>query len=199
MFRTDVLGAGPSMDWRSGMDTPHRFHGLSALCPASAGCMEHHGHAKQMQMVARSEEGKLVLQIRDFLPPDCSDRVEACLLDVPGVRAASLNPMMGTVTVTLAPEGSSDAVVQRLRELGVECGARPSTVQIAEAEHRSHATGRPAEHNHNAMMEQEMRRRVFRGLLPPPPLLLLSPPVQSWAGFRLPDILGLNAVLVVLA
>ena len=54
--------------------------------------MEHHGHAKQMPMVARSEKGKLVLQIHDFLPPDCSDRVEARLLDVPGVRAASLNP-----------------------------------------------------------------------------------------------------------
>src|SRR3989454_10075748 len=124
--------------------------------------MEHPGHAKQMPMVARSEEGKLVMQIRDFLPPDCSDRVEARLLDVPGVRAASLNPMMGTVTVTLAPEGSSEAVVQRLREIGVGCGARPSTGQIAEAEHRAHATGRPAGHNHNSMVAQEVARRVPR-------------------------------------
>src|SRR2546426_12742318 len=115
------------MDWRSGMDTPHRFHGLSALCPASAGCMEHHGHAKQMPTVARSEEGKLVLQIRDFLPPDCSDRVEARLLDAPGVRAASLNPMMGTVTVTLAPAGSSEAVVRCLPRSGAPARARPST------------------------------------------------------------------------
>src|SRR2546425_11290875 len=162
-----MLRAGPSMDWRSGMDTPHRFHGLSALCPASAGCMEHPGHAKQMPMVARSEEGKLVMQIRDFLPPDCSDRVEARLLDVPGVRAASLNPMMGTVTVTLAPEGSSEAVVQRPPEIGVECGARRSTVQIAEAEHPAHATGPPAEHDHNTMLEQGVRRRFLRVLLPP--------------------------------
>src|SRR5438093_5719000 len=151
-------GASPRMDWPSRVDTPHRFHGLSALCPASARCMEHHGHAKQMPMVARSEEGKLVMQIRDFLPPDCSDRVEARLLEVPGVRAASLNPMMGTVTVTLSPEGSSEAVVQRLREIGLECGARPSTVQIVAAEHRSHATGLPAVPDHNAIREQEMRR-----------------------------------------
>src|SRR5207245_10507493 len=96
-----VLGAGPSMDRPSGIDTPHRFHGLSALCPASAGCMEHHGHAEHKPTTARSEEGKLVLQIRDFLPPDCSDRVEARLPDVPGVRPASLNPMMGTVTVKI--------------------------------------------------------------------------------------------------
>src|SRR3989449_7962777 len=152
------------MEWPSGIDTPHRFHGLSALCPASAGCMEHHGHAKQMQMVARSEEGKLVLQIRDFLPPDCSDRVEARLLDVPGVRAASLNPMMGTVTVTLAPEGSSEAVVQRLPEIGGECGARPSTGQIAQAGHPAHATGPPAEDNPKSMIEPGMR---WRGLLRP--------------------------------
>src|SRR5256712_10385010 len=187
------------MDWPSRIDTPHRFHGLSALCPDSAGCMEHHGHAEHKPTTARSEEGKLVLQIRDFLPPDCSDRVEARLLDVPGVRAASLNPMMGTVTVTVAPEGSSEAVVQRLRELGVECGARPSTVQIAEAEHRAHATGRPAEHNHNAMMEQEMRRRFFVVLVLAIPVLILSPTIQSWTGFRLPDLSGLNFVLVVLA
>src|SRR2546428_13253949 len=128
-----VLGAGPSMDWPSGIDTPHRFHGLSALCPASAGCMEHHGHAKQMPMVARSEKGKLVLQIRDFLPPDCNDRVEARLLDVPGVRAASLNPMMGTVTATLSPEGSSEAVVASPPENRGRGGARPPTVQNRQA------------------------------------------------------------------
>src|SRR5438132_1998897 len=149
------------MDWPFGIDTPHRFHGLSALFPDSVGCMEHHGHAEHKPKAAESEEGKLVLQIRDFLPPDCSDRVEARLLDVPGVRAASLNPMMGTVTVTLAPGGSPEAVVRRLREIGLECGARPSTADIAKAEHEAHAEGRPAEHDHHAMMEQEMRRRFF--------------------------------------
>src|SRR2546422_4751585 len=140
-----MLRAGPSMDWPSGIDTPHRFHGLSALCPASAGCMEHHGHAKQMPMVARSEEGKLVLQIRDFLPPDCSDRLEARLIDVPGVRAASLNPMMGTVTVTLAPEGSSEAVVQRLRAIALACRPPPPAGQLPPGGRRAPPAGRPAE------------------------------------------------------
>src|SRR5256712_859043 len=161
--------------------------------------MEHHGHAEHMPIVARSAEGKLVLQIRDYLPPDCSDRVEARLLDVPSVRAVAVTPMMGRVTVTLAAEGSSEAVVQRLREIGVECGARPSTVQIAEAEHRANATGRPAEHNHNAMMEQEMRRRFLVVLGLAIPVLILSPTIQSWAGYRLPDLVGLNFVLVALA
>src|SRR5207244_830072 len=85
----------------------------------------------------RSEEGKLILQIHDFLPPDCSDGVEARLLNVSGVRAASLNPMTGIVTITLAPEGSSEAVVQRLRELGVEGGERPSTVKSAATARRA--------------------------------------------------------------
>lgn len=161
--------------------------------------MEHHGHAEHMPMAARSQEGKLVLQIRDFLPPDCSDRVEARLLEVPGVRAASLNPMTGTVTVTLAPEGSSEAVVQRLREIGVECGARASIGSIAAAEHRAHATGQPAEHDHHAMMEDEMRRRFLVVLGLAIPVLFLSPTIQSWAGFRLPNLPGLNLVLVILA
>src|SRR5437899_11182063 len=141
-----MLRAGPSMDWPSRIDTRHRFHGLSALCPASAGCMEHHGHAKQMPLVARSEKGKLVLQIRDFLPPDCSDRVEARLLDVAGVRAASLNPMMGTGTVTVAAERASEGGVQRLRRVGLERRARPWPVESDQAEHRPHWTARPRGH-----------------------------------------------------
>src|SRR3989441_2868486 len=145
--------------------------------------MEHHGHAEHLPTAPRSEEGKLILQIHDFLPTDCSDGVEARLLNVSGVRAASLNPMTGIVTITLAPEGSSEAVVQRLREIGVECGARPSTVQIAEAEHRAHATGRPAEHNHNAMMEQEMRRRVFLRPRLAIPLPIPLPPIPSLTRF----------------
>src|SRR5207245_3523230 len=139
-----------------------------------------------------SEKVKVVMQIRDFLPHDCKDRVEARLLDVPGVRAGSLNPMMGTVTVTLAPEGSSEAVVQRLREIGVECGARPSTVQIAEAEHRAHATGRPAEHDHNAMMEQEMRRRFLVVLVLAIPVLILWPTIPSGVGFGLLGFCGIH-------
>ena len=161
--------------------------------------MEHDGHADHLPTTARLEEGKLVLQIRDYLPPECSERIEARLLDVPGVRSASLNPMTGTVTVTLAPEGSSEAVVQRLREIGVECGARPSTVHIAEAEHHAHATGRPAGHDHHAMMERELRRRFLVVLILTIPVLILSPTIQSWAGFTLPDLPGLNLVLVLLA
>src|SRR5256712_502160 len=187
------------MDWPSRIDTPHRFHGLSALCQVSAGCMDHLGHVEHKPTTARSEEGKLVLQIRDFLPPDCSDRVEARLLDVPGVRAASLNPMTGTVTVSLAPDGSSEAVVQRLRTRGRFPGARPSTVQIAQAEHRAHAAGQPAEHDHHAMMEEEMRRRFLVVLGLAIPVLILSPTIQSWAGYRLPDIPGLSLLLVLLA
>src|SRR5438128_1687865 len=162
------------MDRPSGITKPHRFHGLSTLSPESAVRMEHHGHAEHTLTAPRSEEGKLVLQIHDFLPPDCSDRVEARLLDVPGVRAASLNPMTGMVTVTLAPDGSSEAVVQRLREIGVECGARHSTVQVAASEHRAHATGRLAEHDHHVMMEQEMRRRFLVVLGLAIPVLILS-------------------------
>src|SRR5256712_13272036 len=161
--------------------------------------MEHHGHAEHMPIVPRSGEGRPVLQIRGYLPPGCSDRVEARLLAVPSVRAVSLNRMTGTVPVPPAREGSPGAVAQRLREIGLECGARPSTVQIVAAEHRAHATGRPAEHDHNAMMEQEMRRRFLVVLGLAIPVLILSPTIQSWTGFRLPDLVGLNFVLVVLA
>src|SRR5256712_3138431 len=107
--------------------------------------------------------------------------------------------MTGAVTASLAPDGSSEAVVQRLREIGLECGARPSTVQIAQAEHRAHAAGQPAEHDHHAMMEEEMRRRFLVVLGLAIPVLILSPTIQSWAGYRLPDIPGLSLLLVLLA
>src|SRR5207245_11084178 len=104
--------------------------------------MEHHGHAEHLPTAPRSEEGKLILQIHDFLPPDCSDGVEARLLNVSGVRAASLSPMTGIVTITRTPEGSSEAVVQRLGQLALECGARPSTGTTAAPAHQAQPTAR---------------------------------------------------------
>src|SRR5207245_6474051 len=60
-------------------------------------------------------------------------------------------------------------------------------------------TGPRAVVDHDTMMEQELRRRFLVVLGLTMPVLILSPPIQSWAGFRLPDLLGLNLVLVVLA
>jgi Cu2+-exporting ATPase len=54
-------------------------------------------------------------------------------------------------------------------------------------------------HDHRGMMEQDLRRRFFVVLVLTIPVLALSPTIQSWAGYRLPNLPAANFVLAGLA
>jgi Cu2+-exporting ATPase len=54
-------------------------------------------------------------------------------------------------------------------------------------------------HDHRGMMEQDLRRRFFVVLVLTIPVLALSPTIQSWAGYRLPNLPAANFVLAALA
>ncbi len=159
--------------------------------------IEHRAHAESPSDTPI--ERTLALKIQDFLPPDCIAGIEDRLLEIPDVQSASLNHLTGELIVTVAAGTSPETVAERLRRIGYECGSRPSTTQLAHAEHRAHQTGQPAEHDHHAMMERDIRLRFFVVLAFTIPVLLLSPTIQSWAGFRLPDLPGDNLLLVILA
>jgi Cu2+-exporting ATPase len=160
--------------------------------------MEHHGHARPPP-VAQETDGRVVLQLKDFMSPDCACTVEDRVRDVAGVASAQLNPLTGELTVQLAPGTSPEAVAERLRACGYECGPRPTTTQMAHAEHAARAAGEAPEHDHHAMMERDMRRRFFVVLVVTIPVLLLSPTIQAWAGFALPAFAGSNLLLFLLA
>ncbi|HWM51010.1 MAG TPA: heavy metal translocating P-type ATPase, partial [Thermoplasmata archaeon] len=55
------------------------------------------------------------------------------------------------------------------------------------------------EHDHGSMMEQDFRRRFFVVLVLTIPVLVLSPTIQSWAGYRLPNVPAANLILAAFA
>lgn len=160
--------------------------------------MEHEGHTGH---AAASQTGsnRQVFLLRDFMPPDCSCAVEDKVMGVPGVESAHLNTLTGELSVLLGEGGTSGAVEERLRECGYECDPRPSSTQMAHEEHRAHAAKEPAEHDHHAVMEADMRRRFLVVLIFTAPVLLLSPTIQTWAGLPLLDFPGSRLLLFALA
>ncbi|MFQ5870979.1 MAG: heavy metal translocating P-type ATPase [Candidatus Geothermarchaeales archaeon] len=160
--------------------------------------MENHAH-EEHAAASQAKDGKFVLRLQDYMPPDCSCVVEDVLRHVPGVRSADLNTLTSELTVHVAPDASEEAVVRRLRECGYECGPQLPTEKMAQSEHAAHAAGKAPEHDHHAMMERDMRKRFFVVLVLTVPVLLLSPTIQSWLGFTLPTFVGSRILLFVLA
>jgi Cu2+-exporting ATPase len=150
-------------------------------------------------MAPEVSQEQLVLQVKDFMPPDCACQIEDKIRKVPGVRQAALNTLTGELSVWLAPEGSEKAVVQALRECRYECGARPTAPEMSHEEHRAHDAGEAAEHDHHARMEVDMRNRFLVVLVLTVPVLILSPTIQAWTGLQLPAFVGAELVLFSLA
>ncbi len=160
--------------------------------------MEHDYHEGHGEM-AGVDQGRLTLQIRDFMSPDCSCQIEDRVLEVPGVHHAELNTLTGELSVHLTAEGSAEAVVQQLKQCGYECGARLGATEMSHEEHQAHAAGTAPEHDHHAMMEADMRKRFLVTLVLTVPVLLLSPTIQAWAGLRIPAFVGADLILFALA
>ncbi|MFQ5803389.1 MAG: heavy metal translocating P-type ATPase [Candidatus Methylomirabilales bacterium] len=160
--------------------------------------MEQHDH-HEATSAPTSEEQRIVLQLRDFLPPDCACLVEDRLQDLPGVRSVHVNPLTGEMHVALAPGTPQEVILERLKDYGYEGQRRHSTVEMAHEEHAAHDTGKAPQHDHHAMMERDMRRRFYAVLVLTIPVLALSPTIQSWLGFSLPSFGGANILLFSLA
>src|SRR5882672_7466241 len=67
--------------------------------------------------------------------------------------------------------------------------------------HEMQPAGAPmaAGHDHRGMMEQDLWRRFLVVLVLTVPVLILSPTIQSWAGYRLPNLPAANLILAALA
>src|SRR2546430_14907758 len=80
-------------------------------------------------------------------------------------------------------------------------GAEPKEPQAHLGHEMPPATAAPIriEHDHRGMMEQDLRRRFFIVLVLTIPVLALSPTIQTWAGYRLPNLPVANLILAFLA
>ncbi|MFQ5796492.1 MAG: heavy metal translocating P-type ATPase [Candidatus Bipolaricaulia bacterium] len=118
-------------------------------------------------------EEKAVLNLREFMPPDCSCRIEDRVKkDNPYVIDVEVNPVDGLIQATFDGEKTGVAEIEAiLKRCGYKC------------EHRKHKHG-DAHEDHHAKMERDMKRRFWVMLVVTIPVLILSPTIQDWFGFE---------------
>src|SRR5713101_8126818 len=78
-------------------------------------------------------------------------------------------------------------------------GPDESQAHVGHEMHPAPAEPAAMEHDHGSMMEQDFRQRFFVVLVLTIPVLVLSPTIQSWAGYRLPNLPASNLILAAFA
>jgi len=129
----------------------------------------------------------LRLEVRDYLSPECSCKIEDMVNAVPHVVASTFDPVNNLLTVKVH-KGMATAkdIIEELKRCAVRCEEAKTTHEMAHMEHEAMKTGKPAPHDHHAMMEAEMKRHFLVAAAFTVPVLILSPSIQTWAGYRLP-------------
>ncbi len=143
------------------------------------------------------------LELKDYMSPECTCRVEAIAKSIPHVMDASFNPVSNLLTIK-AHSGmvKSKDIIKRFEECGIKCKKGRTLKERVHDEHmgmKMEKKGMPPEHDHHAMMEADMKRRFFVTLIISIPVLILSPTIQKWFGFSVPDFAGSDIILLALA
>lgn len=141
----------------------------------------------------------LSLEIKDYMPPECTCKIEDIVKKNPHVVDASFNPISNLLTVK-AHKGmlTAEDIKKILKECGYRCEKGRTPHEQAHMEHEAMKV-KKHEHDHHAMMEAEMKRRFVFSLLFAIPVLVLSPTIQEWLGFEIPEFTGSDYLLFVLA
>jgi Cu2+-exporting ATPase len=139
------------------------------------------------------------LEVKDYMSPECTCKVEDIAKAIPHVMDASFNPVSNLLTVT-AHSGmvKSKDIIIKFEECGIACREGRALSEKVHDEHegmKMEAKGIAPAHDHHAMMEAEMKRRFFVTLVLSLPVLLLSPTIQGWFNFTIPRFLGYDFVL----
>ncbi len=140
------------------------------------------------------------LEIRDYLSPECSCKVEDKVNAIEHVTDSAFDPVNNLLMVTAsAGKVTAEDIIAELKQCAVRCELGRPAHEQAHREHEAMKMKHPAAHDHHAMMEAEMKQRFFVTLLVTIPVLLLSPTIQNWAGFSLPAFPGAKYLLFFLA
>ena len=142
-------------------------------------------------------------EIREFMPPECTCKVEDMLQGIEHVADASVDSINGILKVKVHKGMiSEDEVLKALERCGVKCGKAKTIHEKAHMEHEAlemKRKGMPMVHDHHVMMEAEMKRRFIVSLILMVPILILSPTIQGWLNFTVPRFSGYNIMLFLLA
>ena len=150
----------------------------------------------------------ITLQVKDYISPECTCKVEDIVNDLPHVVESSFDPINGLLKVKVH-KGMTSAkeIVVELQKCPVHC-EQPHNMpksSMGQMEHEAMnmpmkmGAQKPAMHDHHAMMEAELKRRFIVAAIFTIPVLILSPSIQSWIGYTLPSSVALNVVLAVSA
>ncbi|HEX9261107.1 MAG TPA: hypothetical protein VF893_01095, partial [Candidatus Bathyarchaeia archaeon] len=149
------------------------------------------------------------LQVRDYISPECTCRVEDIVKAMPHVVEASFDPVSNILKVRVhRGMASSNDIIEGLKQCAVRCEPRMTTHDMAQMENKAEAAKKkkempgghvmsgmehevmkkkPATHDHHAMMAAEFKRHFIVAAILTIPVLILSPSIQTWAGYSLPS------------
>ncbi len=148
------------------------------------------------------------LQIKDYISPECTCKIEDIVNTMPHVIESNFDPINGILKVKVH-EGMTSAkdIIDGLKKCSVHCEQRKlhATSSMEHVDHEGMKmpmkmeTEKSAAHDHHAMMEAELKRRFIVTAVFTIPVLILSPSIQGWLGYTIPPSLGLSIVLAVAA
>lgn len=145
----------------------------------------------------------ITLDVEDFVSPECSCRLEDMINKVEGVIDSSFNPINNILQVKVQKGKVSYKNIESiLKQSAVTSQKRTTSHETSHTEHEAmkmKKQGKPAKHDHHAMMEAEMKKRFIVSLMITIPVLTLSPTIQRWIGFSVPEFTGSDILLSVLA
>ena len=157
----------------------------------------------------------LKLQVRDYISPECTCKVEDIVNALPHVVESSFNPVNNLLTVKVHKGmTSADEIVKELRKCSVRCEQLMPANTMGQMEHETEIEKKLIKHemagmrhektkfaapDHHAMMAAEFKRHFLVAASFTIPILILSPSIQSWAGYNLPPSPVWNALLLILA
>ena len=140
------------------------------------------------------------LDVRDYVSPECSCKIEDMVKNVPHVLDATFDPVSNLLRVkTHKGMVTAKDIIEKLKECSVRCQVRMPAHEMAHMEHEAMKMKKPMAHDHHAMMESEFRRHFLVAAVFTIPVLILSPSIQAWAQYALPPSPLWNALLIVTA
>ena len=150
----------------------------------------------------------ITLQVKDYISPECTCKVEAIVNALPHVVESSFDPINGLLKVKVH-KGMTSAkeIIEGLKKCPVNCEQHSSMAKGPKG-HIEHedmnmsmkmGAQKPAMHDHHAMMEAEFKRSFIVAAIFTIPVLILSPSIQTWIGYTLPLSSYLNIILAIAA
>jgi Cu2+-exporting ATPase len=140
------------------------------------------------------------LQVRDYISPECSCKVEDMINALPHVVESSFDPVNNILKVKVhRGMTSANDIIKGLKQCAILCGQRTPTYEKAHMEHEAMKMKKPATHDHHAMMEAQFKKHFLVAAALTIPVLVLSSSIQAWARYSLPASPVWNALLLTMA